>query len=166
MRVVTSAVNNLDLCLIPLISTQRHEPTRKLPWCFSIGRIIWHLASFLPTSFHSALLWKSPPEWLWKEHNCVVKNWIRKKQWVKPLSHLSYLLPGGGATETAAGASERSLHCHDFPAHTVSDPEHKGPQRPVSIPGVVICVFSHKVNHLAHVVFNIISIISFKTCYH
>lgn len=79
MRVVTSAVNNLNLCLIPLISTQRHEPTRKLPWCFSIGRIIWHLASFLPTSFHSALLWKSPPEWLWKEHNCVVKNWIRKK---------------------------------------------------------------------------------------
>ena len=78
----------------------------------------------------------------------------------------SYLLPGGGATEAAAGASERSLHCHDFSAHTVSDPEHEGPQCPVSIPGVVICVFSHKVNHLACVVFNIVSIISFKTCYH
>ena len=125
---------------------------------------------WLPSSPLASILtvpWKSPPLWLWKEHNCAVKNWIRKKQWMRPLSRLSsYLLPGRGATEAAAGASERSLHCHDFSAHTVSDPEHEGPQCPVSIPGVVICVFSHKVNHLARVVFNIVSIISFKTCYH
>lgn len=57
---VKSLHNNLNLCLIPLISTQRHEPTRKLPWWFSIGRIIWHLASFLPPSFHSDCAMKVP----------------------------------------------------------------------------------------------------------
>lgn len=78
----------------------------------------------------------------------------------------SDLLSGGRATEAAAAASKRSLHCHDFSAHKVSDPEHEGPQCPICIPGVVICVFIHKVNHLVQVVFNIISIISFKTCYY
>lgn len=75
------------------------------------------------------------------------------------------LLPSGGTTEATAGASEGPLHRHDFPAHGVRDPEDEGPQRPVSVPGEVVCVLSHKVHHLAQVVFNIVFVINFKTCY-
>lgn len=91
-------------------------------------------------------------------------SWIRKKQRIRLA--FSDLLPGGGTTEATAGAFERSLHCHDFSAHEVSDPEDEGPQCPISIPGKVVCVFSYNVNHLVQVVFNIILIISFKTHHH
>lgn len=93
-----------------------------------------------------------------------VNRWIRKKQWTGlPFSNL---LPGGRTTQATAGASEGSLHCHDCSAHSVRDPEDKGPQCPVSIPGEVVCVFSYNVHHLLQVVLNIIFIIHFKTCYH
>lgn len=75
------------------------------------------------------------------------------------------LLPGGGTTEAAAGASEGPLHRHDFPAHGVRDAEDKGPQGPVGVPGEVVRVFRYHVHHLVQVVFNIIFVINFKTCY-
>lgn len=78
----------------------------------------------------------------------------------------SDLLPCTGAAEAAAGASERPLHGHDLSAQAVSDSEHKGPEVPIGIPGIVICIFSYDVNHLVYIVFDVISIISFITCHH
>lgn len=78
----------------------------------------------------------------------------------------SDLLPRTGAAEATAGASERPLHGHDLSAQAVSDPEHKGSEVPIGIPGKVICVFCYDVNHLVYIVLDIISIISFKACHH
>lgn len=160
-------LSHFIIILILCSSTQRHEPTRKLPWWFSIGRIIiWHL----PPSSPQLPFWlchESPLLCGFGRSTTVQWRVGSGKQWMRPLSHLS---PTSCLAEGQNRSSSRYIWKvfaqHDFSAHTVHDPEHEGPQCPVSIPGVVICVFSHKVNHLARVVFNIVSIISFKTCYH
>lgn len=75
----------------------------------------------------------------------------------------SDLLPGRWAAAVAAyGALEGPLHGHHFTAQGVSDSKHKGPQAMVGIPGVVISIFCHQVNHLVLIVANIVFIISFK----
>lgn len=71
--------------------TQTHK--KKMPLWFSVWnnkiKIYLRQCGFLPPSLSYFILtmpWKSPPVQFWKEHNYVVKSWIRKKQWLRLLT--------------------------------------------------------------------------------
>lgn len=90
-----------------------------------MGETMWPPSSPLPSFMLTSRPSENPLTVILEGAQACCEDLDQKKPGIRPA--FSDLLPGGGTTEATAGASERSLRCHDFSAHTVGDLKDEGP---------------------------------------